>query len=87
MDCYRLLNGLIVQWINTQWDGSDSAYITVSFPLAFSSTSYSIVGSVNKDKRMTAACSFYKVSSSSVRLYQLDKLSNTASYTIIAIGH
>lgn len=83
----KFANGLIVQWINTQWDGSDSAYITVSFPLAFSSTSYSIVGSVNKDKRMTAACSFYKVSRSSVRLYQLDKLSNTASYTIIAIGH
>ena len=62
------MNGLLIQWISTQWDGSDSSYITVSFPLAFSSTRYSIVGSVNKADRITAACSFYKVSTSSVRL-------------------
>ena len=77
----------MIQWINTQWNGSDSEYITVSFPLEFSSTRYSIVGSVNKAERMTSACSFYKVSTSSVKLYQRDKLSNTDSYTIIAIGY
>ena len=80
-------NGLLIQWVSTQWDGSDRGYIEVYFPLEFSSTRYSIVGSVNKERRVTAACSFYKAASSFVRLYQYDKFSDVNSYSIIAIGH
>lgn len=81
------MNGLIVQWKSVKWENSNDEYLNVFFPLAFSSTGYSVVGSVNKAERMSAACSFYKASTSSVRLYQQDKLSATGSYTIIAIGY
>ena len=84
----KYANGLLIQWINTQWDANDHdrGYRDVYFPLEFSSTRYSIVGSVNKPRRMSNACSFYKASASFVRLYQFDELSDIGSYSIIAIG-
>ena len=83
----KYANRLLIQFISTQWDGSDSEYIEVHFPLEFSSTRYSIVGSVNHAGRESDACSFYKVASSTVRLFQYDRFSDIGSYSIIAIGN
>ena len=83
----KYANGLLIQWKCTQWNEVNKPdYIDVHFPLEFSSISYSIFGSVNKAGRESDACSFFKYSSSSARLYQYDKLSDINSYSILAIG-